>query len=294
MLNHSPEAKQCHVYDGLSGELSVLAGKSYEKGDQVDLSCFATRSCAYLEVSLQLFINYGPLANNRLLRLYGFVVPGNRNESYDLVLTTHPMAPFFEQKQKLWVSAGLDSTSTISLTLTDPLPRSVLRYLRIQRLNESDLAIIAPRQSDAAVEKISESNEVEVLRFLIESISDLLDGFGTQIEKLEEQLAEGFYSPGGNAWSAAHVSLGEQRVLRLTRKTAEDLLATVESGSGNERGLLSAPPQCAKCEKVSVQLMRCARCNKVAYCGRACQVAHYKEHKAMCRATASGIGSDRN
>jgi hypothetical protein len=99
---------------------------------------------------------------------------------------------------------------------------------------------------------------VEVLRFLIESISDLLDGFGTQIEKLEEQLAEGFYSPGGNAWSAAHVSLGEQRVLRLTRKTTEDLLATVESGSGNERGLLSAPPQCAKCEKVSVQLMRFA------------------------------------
>jgi Rubisco LSMT substrate-binding/MYND finger len=200
------------------------------------------------------------------------------------------MAPFFEQKKKLWVSAGLDSTSTISLTLTDPLPRSVLRYLRIQRLNESDLAIIAPHQSDAAVEKISDSNEVEVLRFLIESISDLLDGFGTQLEKLEEQLADGFYSPGGNAWSAAHVSLGEQRVLRLTRKTTEDLLATLESGSGNE----SAPPQCVKCQKVSVQLMRCGRCNKVTYCGRACQVAHYKEHKAMCRATASGIGSDRN
>jgi len=275
MLNHSPEVKQCHVYDGLSGNLSVLAGKTYESGDQ-------------------LFINYGSIPNNRLLRLYGFVVPGNRNESYDLVLMTHPMAPFFEQKHKLWVSAGLDSTSTISLTLTDPLPRSVLRYLRIQRLHESELAIIAPHQSDAAVEKISDSNEVEVLRFLVESISDLLDGFETQLEKLEEQLAEGFYFPGGNAWSAAHVSLGEQRVLRLTRKITEDLLATVESGSGNERGLLSAPPQCAKCEKVSVQLMRCGRCNKVMYCGRACQVAHFKEHKAMCRATASSIGSDRN
>jgi len=245
-------------------------------------------------VFFQVFINYGPIPNNRLLRLYGFVVPGNPNDSYDLVLVTHPMAPFFEQKHKLWVSAGLDSTSTISLTLADLLPRSVLRYLRIQRLHESDLAIIAPHQSDAAVEKISDSNEVEVLRFLVESISGLLDVFGTQLEKLEEQLAEGFYSPGGNAWSAAHVSLGEQRVLRLTRKTAEDLLAAVESGSGNERGLLSAPAQCAKCEKVSVQLMRCGRCNKVMYCGRACQVAHYKEHKAMCLATASKNGSERN
>jgi hypothetical protein len=198
------------------------------------------------------------------------------------------MAPFFEQKHKLWVSAGLDSTSTISLTLTDPLPRSVLRYLRIQRLDESDLAIIAPHQSDAAVEKISDSNEVQVLRFLVESISSLLDGFGTQLEKLEEQLAEGFYSTGGNAWSAAHVSLGEQRVLRLTRKTAEDLLAAVESGSGNGRA------QCAKCENVAVQLMRCGRCNKVMYCGRACQIAHYKEHKAMCRAIASKNGSNGN
>ncbi|KAG4424591.1 hypothetical protein IFR04_002301 [Cadophora malorum] len=275
MVNHSHEVKQCHVYDAFSGNLSILAGKKYEPGDQ-------------------LFINYGPIPNNRLLRLYGFVVPGNPYESYDLVLMTHPMAPFFEQKHKLWVSAGLDSTSTISLTPTDPLPRSVLRYLRIQRLHESELAIIAPRQSEAAIEKISDSNEVEVLRFLVESISDLLDGFGTQLEKLEEQLAEGFYSPGGNAWSAAHVSLGEQRVLRLTRKVTKDLLAMVESGSGNERGLLSTLPQCAKCEKVSVQLMRCGRCDKVMYCGRACQVAHYKEHKAMCRVTASGIGSERN
>jgi len=236
MLNHSSEVKQCHAYDALSGNLSVLAGKNYESGDQV-------------------FINYGPLPNNRLLRLYGFIVPSNPNDSYDLVLMTHPMAPFFEQKHKLWLSAGLDSTSTISLTLTDPLPTSVLRYLRIQRLHESDLAIMAAHQSDAAVEKISDSNEVEILQFLVESISSLLDGFGTPLEKLEEQLAEGLYSPGGNAWCAAHVSLGEQRVLRLTRKTAEDLLAAVESGSGNGSGLLSAPAQCANGENVSVQLV---------------------------------------
>jgi hypothetical protein len=242
---------------------------------------------------LQVFINYGPVPNNRLLRLYGFVVPGNPNDSYDLVLATHPMAPFFEQKHKLWVSAGLDSTSTVSLTLTDPLPSSVLRYLRIQRLNESDLAVMVP-QSDAAFEKISDSNEVEVLRFLVESISSLLDGFGTQLEKLEEQFAEGFFTPEGNAWSAAHVSLGEQRVLRLTRKTAEDLLAAVERGSGNNRGLLSTPAQCAKCKKGSMHLMRCGRCNEVIYRGRACQVAHFKEHKANCRATAAKNGSKRD
>ncbi|MCJ1435303.1 hypothetical protein MMC27_004675 [Xylographa pallens] len=142
MLNHSSEVKQCHVYDPSSGNLSVLAGKDYKVGDQV-------------------FINYGPLPNDRLLRLYGFVLSSNPNDSYHIVLSTRPTAPFWEQKQKLWISAGLDSTCTISLTLTDPLPKNVLRYLRIQRFNESDLSVI---QADATDGIFNESNEVEVLQ----------------------------------------------------------------------------------------------------------------------------------
>ena len=42
MLNHSSEVEQCHVYDVLSGNLSVIAGKNYESGDQVRPSCFQT------------------------------------------------------------------------------------------------------------------------------------------------------------------------------------------------------------------------------------------------------------
>lgn len=42
MLNHSPKVEQCHIYDVLSGNLSVLAGKDYEPGDQVRLSSFLT------------------------------------------------------------------------------------------------------------------------------------------------------------------------------------------------------------------------------------------------------------
>lgn len=42
MLNHSSEVEQCHTYDILSGNLSVLAGKSYEPRDQVCPSSFLT------------------------------------------------------------------------------------------------------------------------------------------------------------------------------------------------------------------------------------------------------------
>ena len=222
----------------------------------------------------QVFINYGALPNSRLLRLYGFVLPNNPNDSYDLVLSAHPMAPYWEQKQELWKSAGLDSTCTISLTLTDPLPRNVLRYLRIQRLDKSDLSVV---QVDATDRTINESNEVGILQFLLDSFSGLLESFGTQLEMLEQQLAASIYPPGGNAWGAAHVSLGEQRVLRLARKRAEDLLAAVGSGRGR-RG-----ERCAKCDKVDGPFMLCGRCRAVNYCSRTCQVAHYKEHKAVCR-----------
>ncbi|KAL9476262.1 hypothetical protein ACSS6W_006103 [Trichoderma asperelloides] len=267
MLNHSSEVMQCHAYDPLSGSVSVLAAKDYEVGDQI-------------------FIFYGSFPNNRLLRLYGFVIPDNPNDCYDLVLSTHPLAPLYEQKQKLWESAGLDSTSTISLTLTDPLPKNVLRYLRIQRLDESDLAAIANQKLDTN-ERISNSREVEVLQFLVESISSLLNSFGTRLEKLQEQLADGVYPPGGNAWAAAQVSMGEQRVLRLARKRAKDLLAAVESGGGDGSSLASPPAKCANCGKDSVPLMLCGRCKGAMYCGRTCQVTHFKKHKAACRATAS-------
>ena len=40
MLNHSSDVRQCHIYDPLSGNLSVLAGKPYQPGDQVRLFSF--------------------------------------------------------------------------------------------------------------------------------------------------------------------------------------------------------------------------------------------------------------
>lgn len=211
-------------------------------------------------------------------------------DCYDLVLTTHPMAPFFEQKRTLWTSAGLDATSTITLTVADPLPKEILRYLRVQRLDDSDVINTALRQPNIVDARISDSNETVILQFLVESIGALLDSFGTSAEKLEEQLAEAVYPPGGNAWAAAQVSLGEQRVLRLARRRAEELLAAAEGRNKNGRGSLSAQGRCANCDKISGQMMLCGRCKSVMYCGRTCQIAHFKGHKAICRATTSKHG----
>ena len=48
MFNHSSETGQCHVYDTLSGSLSVLAGKEYNVGDQVTPPHSLVNACAYI------------------------------------------------------------------------------------------------------------------------------------------------------------------------------------------------------------------------------------------------------
>ena len=40
---------------------------------------------------------------------------------------------------------------------------------------------------------------------------------------------------------------------------------------------------CAGCNQQAVGLRRCARCQKVAYCSRECQAAHWPQHKRDCR-----------
>lgn len=122
MLNHSDNVKQCHAYDSSSKTLSVLAGKDYEAGDQV-------------------FIYYGPVSNSRLLRLYGFVVPGNSNDNYDLVLATHPEAPFLRESS----SSGhrLDSIQPLLFPSLSPIRYQTMSFdtsVFSDRMHQNSLA----------------------------------------------------------------------------------------------------------------------------------------------------------
>lgn len=346
----------------------------------------------HLHGDFQIFISYGNMSNHHLLLTYGFILLSNPCDAHDIVLVSRPKVPLFAMKKDLWALAELCPVFTVSLTLADPLPKSVLRYLRIQQLTESEVVPVA-RQQFPAVEKVSHRNELGVLRYLVEAVENMLSSFDIQLEKLEEQLAEGLYSPGGNEWMAAQVCLGEQRVLRLTKKTAENLLTeeinkgedylltakeriwtcrncghdvlteeskkgrddlspieesvkgpddlsmaggsetqvddvltaeesvkgpdnlsmvggsetqvddgltAEESGTRSENslteesteggdGLLTAKAsitRCRNCGDASVSLRKCAKCKAAWYCGRDCQVDHFPEHKAKCRALA--------
>lgn len=44
---------------------------------------------------------------------------------------------------------------------------------------------------------------------------------------------------------------------------------------------------CAQCRQQPDTLSRCARCRRILYCSRACQVAHWRVHRQDCNAASS-------
>lgn len=47
-------------------------------------------------------------------------------------------------------------------------------------------------------------------------------------------------------------------------------------------------PLCANCRMAKPSLMKCSRCQRVKYCDRACQKAHWPTHKQDCCPSGTG------
>ncbi|KAJ3023392.1 UNVERIFIED_CONTAM: hypothetical protein HDU68_008627 [Siphonaria sp. JEL0065] len=250
MVNHSFDVKQCHVYDPSSNTVKILAGKNYKEGEEV-------------------FINYGPVGNTKLLRLYGFVIPGNQFNAFDLVLSTSPLAPFFKEKSDILAAAQVPLDAAFQLTLQTPLPTPVLQYLRIQRLEWTELNLVTAiaDKTKAGVTPFTARNEYEILTTLEESFDSILAGFPVKADQLEAWIELGKFKKYSNSWMSAIVSLEEQQILAKSLAEVRRLLA----------GLV-----CGQCGKGELGLKKCSRCNVTGYCGAVCQKQHWGVHKLGC------------
>ncbi|KAJ1556287.1 hypothetical protein HK405_003251, partial [Cladochytrium tenue] len=211
MANHSFSVPQCHAYDPSTGSVKIISGKDYRKGDQI-------------------FINYGPAGNSKLLRLYGFVVPENPYDTYDLVLYTDPSAPLYDKKSTLFERAGLNAHVTIPLSLSQPLPDQVLQYLRIQRMGPDDIHAALGSQPPAT-KRLSVSGERVILSVLEESFSGTLAEFAYSADALVAMLENKVHAPGTDAYGAITVALSEQRILQASLVKVKSLLKLLECAS---------------------------------------------------------------
>jgi len=93
----------------------------------------------------------------------------------------------------------------------------------------------------------------------------------------------------------------------MTRAAISQLFAVsyLESVAGALKNIIARGPStqdspnagatsCARCGKSASEagkqaLMKCSRCLKTMYCGRECQTAHWKQHKAICKKERQGI-----
>ncbi|KAJ3329908.1 hypothetical protein HDU76_006905 [Blyttiomyces sp. JEL0837] len=260
LLNHSNEVGQCHLYETSSGCVKVIAGKDYKEGDQV-------------------FINYGPVSNTRLLRLYGFTIPNNPNDTYTLYLSTHPLAPQFQKKLELLQSHSLttdsiNASASFEMSQSNPLPPSILKYLRIQRLDDHEVAVVLINKAilEQKDVKVSARNEYEVLQALLEAFTGILSNFKFSLDLLESRFPKNEFEVGSNSWNATVVAISEQRILKAAKEEVERRLALVV---------------CAGCGSVGEGYKMCSRCLKVVYCDVACQKKHFKVHKVDCVAPAA-------
>lgn len=128
----------------------------------------------------------------------------------------------YAQKVTLFESAGLQVNATLSLKFSDPLPLDVLRYLRIQHLSFSEISTLEAKHGARSI--VSYRNEAKILGALIKACESLLAGFSYPLEQLEECIASGVYQKNDNKWAAAHVSVGEQRILNMTIQKARERL----------------------------------------------------------------------
>ncbi|KAL4457959.1 hypothetical protein ABPG75_012824 [Micractinium tetrahymenae] len=98
-----------------------------------------------------------------------------------------------------------------------------------------------------------------------------------QLIRAQQQLASGS-SQGRAAHAHTRELLG--RAVAASHAVAQ---ATEHSTAPWDNSRNSLALRCDGCGQTSVGLQRCGRCKRTRHCSRACQLAHWPQHRADCR-----------
>jgi hypothetical protein len=119
LMNHAPGSGASHFFDEASDSAVLYTADAIPAG-------------------AQLMLNYGRLGNDKLLKIYGFVIPPSvGNDSFNYVgvhAALHPATPLFAAKKQLLLDLGLpvDGTSPLEVRRGE-IPRDLMRFVRVQR-----------------------------------------------------------------------------------------------------------------------------------------------------------------
>ncbi|DAZ99740.1 TPA: hypothetical protein N0F65_003527 [Lagenidium giganteum] len=173
MLNHDPAAQMQHYYD-------------------IEANAFVLVSNQHWQAGAQLFVNYGPLSNHKLLALYGFVLPNNPFDAIDVwVPMDEATTKLYDLKAHVLEINGIDHLTTPFELTIDHVNELLLIIVRLQEISttsKTEFEEAAARALDGEI--VHGTNENFTLLRLIYTFEQLLAHFPTTCEQDDEQLRE--------------------------------------------------------------------------------------------------------
>lgn len=175
LMNHAPGSGTSHYFDGASDAVVLYTADAIPAGTQI-------------------MLNYGRLGNDKLLKVYGFVIPPSvGNDSYDNVgvyTALHPDTPLFAHKRQLLVDLGLpvDGRSPLEVKRGE-LPRDLMRFVRVQRaVSGNDLLRLLADGGEYIADDVDTASsvlalEVEVTEAVLSALRGMLAQYPFDIDE---------------------------------------------------------------------------------------------------------------
>uniref|UniRef100_A0A7N0TSM6 SET domain-containing protein n=1 Tax=Kalanchoe fedtschenkoi TaxID=63787 RepID=A0A7N0TSM6_KALFE len=180
-------------------------------------SVFSLRSPVYVKAGEQVLIQYDTRKSNGELALdYGFIEATANRNAYTLTLGISESDPFYGDKLDIAESNGMGETAYFDIYLGQPLPPTMLQYLRLVALGGTDAFLLESIFRNTVWGHldlpVSRSNEELVCRVVREACASALSGYSTTVEEDAEIIESGSLNP--RLEIAVGIRAGEKRVLR--------------------------------------------------------------------------------
>ncbi|KAL9678707.1 hypothetical protein QQ045_016556 [Rhodiola kirilowii] len=206
LINHSPliETEDAYEIKGIGGLFSRD-------------SVFSLRSPISVKAGEQVLIQYDTRKSNGELALdYGFIETTANRNAYSLTLGISESDPFYGDKLDIAESNGMGETAYFDIYLGQPLPPTMLQYLRLVALGGADAFLLESIFRNTIWGHldlpVSRGNEELVCRVVREACTAALSGYRTTIE--EDQNILETWNIDQRLQIAVGIRVGEKKVLQ--------------------------------------------------------------------------------
>lgn len=119
---------------------------------------------------------------------YGFVEPNSARDAYIFTFSISESDPYLRDKLQIAKAKELEETAYFDVFMDRDLPASMLPYLRLVALKDTDAFLLESTFRDSIWDilalQVSRANEEMVCKMVIDACKSALSGYATTIEEV--------------------------------------------------------------------------------------------------------------